>query len=137
MIFFSIRGNQEDPEHGNPLGYTRTTQRAKHVNPQVRRYNAWKDYVWASLKKAYPDPPRFGNGKIVLNCYIEFAQGRRPDPGNVVKGIADALSDRKLNGSRGGLVEQRLYRNDRNVMERCMDYAYSENPGVLVVLSEL
>ncbi len=137
MIFFTIRGNHEDPQHGNPIGYTRTTQRAKRVNLKARRYNAWKDYVWACLKKAYPEPPRCGEGKIVLNCYMEFTKGQRPDPGNVVKGIADALADRKYHNTHGTLIESRLYANDRNVLERVMDFCYSDNPGVLVIVSEI
>lgn len=137
MIFFTIRGNQEDQQRGNPIGYTRTTQRAKHVSPKARRYNAWKDYVWACLCKEYPEPPRFdGSRKVVVSCYMEFGKGMRPDPGNVVKGITDALADRRYHNAHGTLVEPRLYVNDRNVLERAMDFNYSETPGVLVIVSE-
>jgi len=133
VIFFTVRGNHEDPK-GNPIGYTRMTQRGKWVKQQAKRYEVWKDYVWTSLLKAKPDPPRFENGqKIVVSCYIEYKNRRRPDPGNVVKGIADALADCQ----KKGLTEQRLYPNDRNVLERAMDFSYSENPGVLVVVQEV
>lgn len=132
MIFFTIIGNHEDPK-GNPIGYTRMTQRGKWVKPAAQRYEAWKDYIWTSLLKQEPDPPRFENGqKIVVSCYIEYRNRRRPDPGNVVKGIADALADCKRNG----LLERRLYPNDRNVLERAMDFSYSEDPGVSVIVSE-
>ena len=134
MIFFTVRGNHEDPK-GNPIGYTRMTQRGKWVKPQAKRYEAWKDYVWNSLLKHEPNPPRFEDGqKISLSCYIEYRDHRRPDPGNVVKGIADALADYK--DKRKGIVERRLYPNDRNVLERAMDFNYSENPGVLVIVTE-
>ena len=132
MIIFSVIGNHEDPK-GNPIGYTRMTQRGKWVKPAAKRYEAWKDYVWACLLQVEPLPPRFENGqKIVVSCYIEYRNGRRPDPGNVVKGIADALAD----CTRMGLLERRLYPNDKNVLERAMDFSYSENPGVSVIVSE-
>jgi len=132
MIFFTVIGNHEDPK-GNPIGYTRTTQRQKYKDPNAKRYEAWKDYVWTSLLKTEPKPPRFENGqKIVISCYIEYKNRRRPDPGNVVKGIADALADCKRNS----LIERRLYPNDRNVLERAMDFGYSDNPGVSVIVTE-
>lgn len=130
MIFFTVLGNQEDPK-GNPIGYTRMTQRGKWVKPAALRYEAWKDYVWTSLLKQEPNPPRFENGqKIFIDCYIEYRDRRRPDPGNVAKGIADALADHR----RKGIFEPRLYPNDKNVLERPMDFNYSENPGVLVIV---
>jgi len=136
MIFFSVLGNHEDPK-GNPIGYTRMTQRGKWVKPEAQRYEAWKDYVWASLLKTYPQPPRFENGqKIHLDCYIEYRNKRRSDPGNVAKGIADALADRKHRSKQGTWVERRLYPNDRNVLERAMDFSYSKRPGVLVIITE-
>jgi len=138
MIFFTILGNQEDLK-GNPIGYTRTTQRQKFADPKAKRYEAWKDYVWMSLLKTYPQPPRFDNGqKIVVACYIEYKDGRRPDPGNIVKGIVDALADRIHRTEKYPRVwtERRLYPNDRNVLERAMDFSYSENPDVLVIVSE-
>lgn len=131
MIFFTIFGNQDDLK-GNPIGYTRTTQRQKFVDPQAKRYEAWKDYVWVSLLKVEPHPPRF-EGKVAIDCYIEYKDKRHTDPGNVVKGIADALADCK----RRGILERRLYPNDRHVLERAMDFSYSDDPGVLVVISEL
>jgi len=132
VIFFSVIGNHEDPK-GNPIGYTRMTQRGKWVKPAALRYEAWKDYVWTSLLKQEQNPPRFENGeKIVVSCYITYKDRRRPDPGNVVKGIADALADCRHKG----LIERRLYPNDRNVLERAMDFIYSDSPGVLVVVSE-
>ncbi len=99
-----------------------------------KNYEEYKDRVWAALLKVEPKPPRFAGIKVSINCYIFFSNKdhRRPDPGNVVKGIADALADRGDNP-----WEQRLYPNDRCVLERAMDYDYSDNPGVLVVISEV
>ena len=132
MIVFRIAGNQDNPK-GNPIGYTRTTQGSKWTE-KYKRYQKWKEYIWASFLKAEPKPPRFAGIKVSINCYIFFSNKdhRRPDPGNVVKGIADALADRGDNP-----WEQRLYPDDRCVLERSMDYDYSENPGVLVVISEV
>ena len=138
MVYFTVLGNHEDPK-GNPIGYTRTTQRQKFKDPKAKRYEAWKDYVWNCLLKREEKPPRYENGqKIVVSCYIEYKDRRRPDPGNVVKGIADALADRIHRTKKYPRIwtERRLYPNDRNVLERAMDFSYSENPGVLVVVSE-
>lgn len=140
MIFFIVLGNHEDPK-GNPIGYTRTTQKQKFKDPRASRYEAWKEYVWACLLKAEPKPPRYENGqKIAVSCYIEYKINyqRRPDPGNVVKGIVDALADRRHRTKKYPRIwtERRLYPNDRNVLERTMDFSYSENPGVLVIVTE-
>jgi len=138
MIYFTILGNHEDSK-GNPIGYTRTTQRQKFKDPKAKRYEAWKDYVWNCLIKAELNLPRYENGqKVVVSCYIEYKNKRRPDPGNVVKGIVDALADRIHRTKKHPRIwtERRLYPNDRNVLERAMDFSYSENPGVLVVVSE-
>lgn len=133
MIIFFIPGNHEDPK-GNPIGYTRMTQRGKWVKPAAKRYEAWKDYVWVCLLKADPNPPRYENEqKVIVSCYIKYRDGRRPDPGNVVKGIADALADKRCKG----FMEKRLYPNDRNVLERVSDYEIRpEKPGVIVEISE-
>ena len=138
MIVFFIPGNHEDPK-GNPIGYTRTTQRQKFKDPKAKRYEAWKDYVWACLLKADPNLPRYENGqKIVVSCYIEYKDRRRPDPGNVVKGIADALADRIHRTKKYPRIwtERRLYPNDRNVLERVSDFNYSDKPGVIVSIYE-
>jgi len=132
MIVFFIPGNHEDPK-GNPIGYTRTTQRQKFKDPKAKRYEAWKDYVWTCLLKAKPNPPRYENGqKVVVSCYIEYKNRRRPDPGNVVKGIVDALADKRHKG----WIEGRLYPNDRNVLEQVQDFDYSTNPVVIVSISK-
>ncbi len=132
MIIFRIPGNQDDPK-GNPLGYTSRTYKGKW-NEKSRHYEAWKDYIWASFLKAEPKPPRFAGIKVSINCYIFFSNKdhRRPDPGNVVKGIADALADRGDNP-----WEQRLYPDDRCVLERAVDYDYSDDPGVLVIINRM
>ena len=138
MIYFTVLGNHEDSK-GNPIGYTRTTQRQKFKDPKAKRYEAWKDYVWNCLIKAELNLPRYENGqKVVISCYIEYKNKRRPDPGNVVKGIVDALADRIHRTKKYPRIwtERRLYPNDRNVLERAMDFSYSDNPGVLVVVSE-
>jgi hypothetical protein len=112
MISFIVFGNQDD-QGGNPIGYTRLTQGMKRWHPKAKRYHAWKDFVWVSLLRSYPKPPRL-SGVVRVICRIDFAtDARRPDPSNVTKGIADALADQKI----GGFVEHRLYPNDRNVLE--------------------
>ncbi len=132
IIIFRIPGNQENIK-GNPLGFVHLTQKSLW-NEKSKRFQEWKDYVWNCLLKAEPKPPRFAGIKISINCYIFYSNKdhRRADPGNVVKGIADALADISKNP-----WEQRLYPDDRCVLERCQDYDYSENPGVLVVISEV
>jgi hypothetical protein len=120
-----------------PMGYTRTTQRAKYANAAAKRYSAWKEYVWAYLLQAYPKPPRLDGPKIVVGCYMEFADRRRPDPGNVVKGIVDALADRIHRKGRDTWAEPRLFTNDKNMLDRGMDFTHLDRPGVLVVVSEI
>tara|TARA_Y100000310_G_C20488908_1_gene718178 strand:+ start:361 stop:795 length:435 start_codon:yes stop_codon:yes gene_type:complete len=124
-IRFIIPGNQEDVL-GNPIGYTRTTQRSKWTE-KSRRYEAWKEYVWKCVKTVVNTIPRYEEDeKIALECRIWYKNKRRPDPGNVVKGIADALADKKLTGERCTYQEQRLYHDDKNVMERTISFDYNK-----------
>ena len=115
------------------MGYITRTYKGKW-NQKSRNYEEYKNRVWAALLKAENKPPRFAGIKISINCYIFYdnKDHRRPDPGNVVKGIADALADKSKNP-----WEQRLYPNDKFVCERVSDYDYSDNPGVLVIINKM
>jgi len=137
-ITFTVLGNQIDPEYGNPIGYTRQTYRSKWT-PKAKRYAAWQDYVWACLRRdnLFCDVPRYRKAEqVVVECYITYSSelGRkRPDPGNVTKGIADALADRPVKmGGRIVYYERRLYPNDKDVLERTQGFDYAEQPRVEV-----
>jgi Holliday junction resolvase RusA-like endonuclease len=105
---FIVVGNQENI-NGNPIGYHRTTQKAKFTN-EHQRYEAWKAYVQKAFSKTFgPGPVVAGNrmsweqlrtGKVLntteenpvrVDIYIEYANNARPDNDNVFKGICDAL----------------------------------------------
>jgi len=134
-IRFTIWGNHENIK-GNPIGYTRVTQRSRW-NRRARRYEEWKDYVWLSLLQlGFVEIPRFENNeKVIVECMIYFTSKRRPDPGNVVKGIVDALADKKIKLNDKVIeTEKRLYPNDRNVIERVVDFDYSDQPRVEVMV---
>lgn len=92
-------GNQEFAL-GNPLGYHRTTQQSKW-NDASQRYEAWKSYVQGCYNDAglpFENPieekplTTSAENPMRMDIEIEFSSdGRRPDPDNVFKGIADAL----------------------------------------------
>lgn len=126
-LSFTVYGNQND-QQGNPIGYTRTTQKSKW-NKQSIRYEKWKQYVWFSLLGHQQERYRY-QGKTVVECTIWFANKKHADSGNVVKGIADALSDSKQYG-------ERLYKNDNKVLERVKDFFYDKaEPRVFVDIYE-
>jgi Holliday junction resolvase RusA-like endonuclease len=97
-VSFTIAGNHEDPAGGNPIPYTRMTQRSAHVSRSAIRYRHWKRYVvecyCAQVRKS---PPQVANGHYRLDCKVYFLAplvGRQcghADPENVRKGIQDAL----------------------------------------------
>lgn len=107
-VQFTIFGNQENKLTGNPIPYTRTTQRGRWT-PRSLRYESWKTYVVASyLDAVFPrdgsyDKAKFGelhdilSGKPIkrekakVTIFIFFADETHADPDNVVKGINDAL----------------------------------------------
>jgi len=90
----------------NPLGYTRTTQRAK-FDPKYRQYEEWKDWVWITFIQQVGNTYRIPDKqKFFLSVTIYYHNDRRSDPSNVFKGIEDALGDSKNKG-------KRLYKNDK------------------------
>ncbi len=90
----------------NPLGYTRTTQRAK-FDPKYRLYEEWKDWVWLTFIRQLGNEYRIPDKtKFFLHTMIYYHNDRRSDPSNVFKGIEDALGDSRKKG-------ERLYKNDK------------------------
>ncbi len=109
---------------GRPMGYVRTTQRQKWVDPRWKRYQAFKNAVAACSWQVGPwdaiiDAIR--NGKVYLEITIYYkSNARRPDPTNVLNGVIDAL-----------------FRQDRNVVGRVKDFHFDkENPRVEVTIWE-
>lgn len=99
---------------GDPIGYLRMTQgqvgimkipawkltnNALQVRKRLKRYFDWKDYVNGhTYRKAINRSPK---NKVFLNVMIYFSSGKHPDPGNIRKGIEDAIydNDNKVAGS--------------------------------------
>ncbi len=107
----------------NPLGYTRTTQRAK-FDPKYRLYEEWKDWVWWNFIQQGGKNMRIQDkAKFFLSIKIFYRNDRRSDPSNVFKGIEDALGDSRSKGPR-------LYKNDKWTTGE-FDYFFdSQNPRV-------
>ncbi len=98
VINFTVSGNQEDPK-GNPLGYHRTTQKAKWA-PSHQRYEKWKGHVIQAFNRTgYRDNKNLNVKPIAISkehparvdIDIEYANEIRPDNDNVLKGVLDAL----------------------------------------------
>lgn len=134
QIRFKIEGNPFDPK-GNPIPYTRTTQRSKGISPRYAKYMQWVGFVQQEFCKANPDAT--GMGKYTLNLFrhkkpillppelmasvdikIQWANRKGGDGDNVLKGILDALfvQDKWVKGSydwavdteHGGAVEVKI-----------------------------
>ena len=117
-IRFKIKGNQEDGT-GNPVPYTRTTQRS-YWNEKAKRYKEYKDYVVATfndhIKKEHPEylqkfqrnwinrgkPIELKkDAKVKVDTMIEWKNKNHGDPDNIWKGIVDTLfnEDKNIDGS--------------------------------------
>lgn len=98
IIKFTIYGTHEGPEK-NPIGYHRTTQKAKWA-PEHQRYEKWKDHVRQAFNRTgYRNNKNLNIKPIVItkdkparvDIDIEYKDEIRPDNDNVFKGILDAL----------------------------------------------
>ena len=134
---FEIFGRGVGRELENPMGYYRTTQAAKYVDPNAKLYEVWKGFIRDTFQSNFPDfkMPTIMKGRLnkvyvygwlgrglhiddrfTLKTWIWFANDVRPDASNVTKGVADALFD-----------------SDKQVLEQTMWYGYDKkNPRVLV-----
>lgn len=109
--------------NNNPIGYTRTTQKSKW-NENSIKYEIWKRVVANTFLNECPNLRVPKRTKCKLEIMIYYKNDIKSDPDNVFKGIADALSDTKL--------EKRLYKND-NYITGSFDFNYDKsNPRVLV-----
>ena len=109
LVCFTVWGNQEDREKGNPIPYTRTTQRAK-FSEKYKKYCEWKDYVVAAYSDAIAkdefrkkelediarrlakgDNPIRKDVRGKVSVVINFRSEKHGDPDNIIKGILDAL----------------------------------------------
>lgn len=116
-IRFTVTGNNDDPK-GNPIPYTRTTQKSQWT-PKAQRYQQWKGRVVAGYLDAIQAIPKiaradFGDAhdliqrkpikevkwKQRMKLMIYYKDEHHPDSDNVFKGIADALfmNDKHLVG---------------------------------------
>lgn len=115
---------------GNPLGYHRTTQKLKRT-AAARRYEEWKDWVWAQAEKQGAGKLRAKDDqKFFLSVMIYFENKAHSDPSNVFKGIEDALADSTKRIGRVKQIQERFYKNDKHGCG-CFDFEYSkEDPRV-------
>lgn len=111
---FVIRGNPTS-DGGNPIPYTRSTQRGQ-FKPNVVKYNAWKHQVSGAFYREFGLIPKDQGGadpysgkclesskklRCRMDIVIHWNSDHHGDPDNVWKGIADALfaNDKYVAGS--------------------------------------
>lgn len=78
---------------GSPVGFKTTTKRAKYASKGYRAYVEYKKLVQFYARssgirlplKATKDHP------LIIKTISYFKNGTHPDPGNVQKGVVDAL----------------------------------------------
>lgn len=119
----------------NPVGYTRTTQKAKHISKSYKRYEAWKQFVWDCVPK---EVLRFDKReKFMLLIKIYYNNDIRSDPSNVFKGIEDALAHYKRNiAGKQVVIQERCYHDDKYGTGAFIWSYDRENPRVEVKLEE-
>ena len=88
----------------NPVPYKRTTQKAKFVDKDYHRYQAYKNaLVVAFIQKVgkHPHKVLIGTNKWVVDVMVTYKVKRHGDTDNVAKGINDALflNDKYVAGS--------------------------------------
>jgi len=108
-----IIGNHEDP-NGNPLAYTRMTQRGKWKRLSAQRYLGWKIYVqksWLEKFGKYPFQMFEKDAKYKLDVFCYFKNNKHGDPHNIRGGIQDSIfvGDKRVVGS----VEMDYYQYPR------------------------
>ena len=110
IIKFLIEGTPFDPK-GNPIPYTRVTQRTANArNPRWVRYAKWQGWVQSAFLKQNPDNTGLGHyslmafrhgrpvllsedltARVDIKIQWKDKKGMRADGDNVLKGILDAL----------------------------------------------
>lgn len=105
-VNFTVR-HHEQGRQVNPVGYVRTTQKAKFVSKQWKRYQSFK----LSVIKAYCDAanktfrishkPIRDTSKYYSDIMVYFRNYAHCDPDNVAKAVNDSLfvNDKYVAGS--------------------------------------
>lgn len=77
---------------GNPVGYVATTSRGKWT-AEYQKFAEYAKLVRLHARAAGIQIPLLAtkNRPLVIRTIAHFANGRHPDPGNVQKGVVDAL----------------------------------------------
>jgi len=91
----------------NPVPYKRTTQKAKHVNADYKKYQGYKQKIYVSfIKKTgnYPHVLLNKSKKYYVEVMAYYKDKTHGDTDNVAKGVNDAifakpLSDKYVAGS--------------------------------------
>jgi hypothetical protein len=83
----------------NPVPYKRTTQKQKWVDKEYRRYQTYKDEIYAEFIKATGKLPHQifqDKTKYYVNVMAYYKDKTHADTDNVAKGVNDAIFQKPL-----------------------------------------
>ena len=102
----------------NPVPYKRTTQRAKFVSEDYKKYCAWKKLLATKLRKQNGVTPAL-RGRYYVEVVATYKDKTHGDTDNVAKGVNDALfaNDKYVSGS--------------------YDFKYGQSGGIMIKIYEI
>lgn len=117
---------------GDPVGFKTTTKRAKWSKTYKKYVTYKKDVQTCALAAGIRLPLRADKkNPLMINTIAYFKDGKHPDPGNVQKGVCDALfynagkGDDKYTG--GTFVPPRYDKENPRVVVIIKDYVRKSN----------
>ncbi len=119
---------------GKPLGYKTTTAKSKW-SKEFRRYGEYCKYVRFCAMQAGVELPLFASEEfpIMLKTFAYFPNRVHCDPGNVTKGITDALFYDEMSYNLG--TRRTKKGDDKYVGQFCPPPRYDKkNPHVVVII---
>ena len=102
----------------NPVPYKRTTQRAKFVSEDYKKYCTWKKLLATKFRKQNGVIPAL-RGRYYVEVVATYKDKTHGDTDNVAKGVNDAL-----------------FANDKYVSGR-YDFKYGKSGGIIVKIYEV
>jgi len=92
---------------GPPVGFKTTTVRSKKASSAYKRYVEYKGVVQMFAAMAGVELPLYADEDhpLLIRTVSYFRDRRHPDPGNVQKGVCDALFY-DAQGSRGKMIRK-------------------------------
>jgi len=141
-IKFLIEGNPFDKD-GNPIPYTRTTQKAKYTSARYARYKQWISWVQGAFLQQNPDHTGLGKYSLMMfrhrkpillaegisakvDILIKWKDKKGGDGDNVYKGILDALfiNDKWVRGS----YDWALSEDKKGLVEVQIEFLHNNEP---------